>query len=69
MGDSPNITKSSSHLIFSRNSGCYNEYLRASTDLWYTLGANNANRFYIFVDVFRNEMSITRPVKIIVRHK
>lgn len=69
MGDSPSISTANSHLIFARNNGCYNEYLRASTDLWQTLGASNPNRFYILVDVFSNGMSVQRAVNIIVRHK
>lgn len=68
MDDSPSVT-SSSYLIFARNSGSYNEYLRASSDLWSALGASNANRFYIYVNLYSNGMTTQRPVHIVVRHR
>lgn len=69
MGDSPNITRNGNYRIFARNSGCYNEYLRSSMDLWSVLGASNVNRYYILVDVFSNGMTMQRAVNIIVRHR
>lgn len=72
MGDNENIlpSSSSSYYTYARNGGCYNEYLRASSDLWKKLDSSSPNQFYFFINQYSTSFNYdAKPVNVIVRYK
>lgn len=64
MSDQASVSRTS-YLIYSKRTGCVNEYLRSSTDLWKAKNATNLNTYYFYVHPFTNDDSS----RIIVRYR